>query len=499
MRSTPGRCSASRCAGVRVLPRAVSYAIGHVGTWLAWRLMRADDRSGCVEPAADLSRRQPRVARAQSAQHLSELRGRHDRLSARACRRLREESQRHVRSASGQRAQIFERVLAEGRGALLVAGHFGNWEIGGLLMGRVLKLPLTIVAMAEADPEVNRLRNETRAAMGVETLEVRQSLGHGAADPPHARGQSRRRVAGRSARRPRSRRGLAAWATASGFCRRRRCSAISPARHWCRAFSNVSDPADSRRLRSSRSTSIAACRDIDAMQQATQQVATALESRVRLKPHLWYHFYPYWDTQHDDGRARADCDGHGSRVACRARLQPGPPATKRERAERHRSRRRCSARCRPTSMCFCFRRGWDRYMVAHESGTHSVAGALVCAALAAGLIAIGLPCSPLRGHVRGGGHRRRQSRLVRCVFGRDDPVVVAVRRSASQQSRCVRDGRPLVGTATVLAALVIWWRRDQRARIAAIFAAALLFFVAGRSVMRIQAQATFAAQVRARR
>ena len=27
------------CCGVSFLPRSVSYAIGHVGTWLAWRLM----------------------------------------------------------------------------------------------------------------------------------------------------------------------------------------------------------------------------------------------------------------------------------------------------------------------------------------------------------------------------------------------------------------------------------------------------------------------------
>ena len=79
-------------------------------------------------------------------------------------------------SISRRERQIFESVLREQRGALLVAGHFGNWEIGGVLMGRVLKLPLTIVAMPEADPAINALRRETRDRMGVETLEVRQSL-----------------------------------------------------------------------------------------------------------------------------------------------------------------------------------------------------------------------------------------------------------------------------------------------------------------------------------
>ena len=67
-------------------------------------------------------------------------------------------------------------MLAQGRGAILVTGHFGNWEIGSVLMSRVLHLPLTIVAMAEASADVNRVRREIRDRLGVETIEVRQSL-----------------------------------------------------------------------------------------------------------------------------------------------------------------------------------------------------------------------------------------------------------------------------------------------------------------------------------
>jgi hypothetical protein len=43
-------------------------------------------------------------------------------------------------------------------------------------MTRVMLLPLTIVGMAEANPEVNRLRREIRDRLGVDTIEVRQSL-----------------------------------------------------------------------------------------------------------------------------------------------------------------------------------------------------------------------------------------------------------------------------------------------------------------------------------
>jgi lauroyl/myristoyl acyltransferase len=37
----------------------------------------------------------------------------------------------------------------------------------------------------------------------------------------------------------------------------------------------------------------------DAVREATQQVAAAIEARVRARPHSWYHFYRYWDAQDD--------------------------------------------------------------------------------------------------------------------------------------------------------------------------------------------------------
>src|SRR5258707_3247889 len=62
------------------------------------------------------------------------------------------------------------RVLGQGRGAILVTGHYGNWEIGSVLMSRVLHLPLAIVAMAEASADVNRVRREIRDRLGVDTI-----------------------------------------------------------------------------------------------------------------------------------------------------------------------------------------------------------------------------------------------------------------------------------------------------------------------------------------
>src|SRR4029077_2767344 len=67
-------------------------------------------------------------------------------------------------------------VLARGQGAILVTGHYGHWEIGSVIMRHVLHLRLTMVAMAEATPEVNRIRHAIREDLGVDTIEVRQSF-----------------------------------------------------------------------------------------------------------------------------------------------------------------------------------------------------------------------------------------------------------------------------------------------------------------------------------
>ena len=211
MRSTPGAVFGLTVRGVRVLPRRVSYAIGHVGTWLAWRLMR--ETTAAV--AANLQPLFPddsRGARAPRSRHLPQLRRRHDRFFAGAVGVSRRGTT-PVRSASGERAAIFERVSRAGRGALLVAGHFGNWEIGGILMGRVL------TAADDCRDAGSRSRGAAAARRNARGHGCRNAgsaavARHRAADPPDARRQSPRRLAGRSPCRPRPRRGDVSWARA---------------------------------------------------------------------------------------------------------------------------------------------------------------------------------------------------------------------------------------------------------------------------------------------
>jgi KDO2-lipid IV(A) lauroyltransferase len=278
--------------GVRILPRAVSYGLGRAGTWIAWRLMRETNAA----IAANLSPVLPNESEAQKLVrarqvYLSYARDTVDFL--RALSASPEELGRTFDLGTNNHA-IFDGVLQAGRGGLLVTGHCGNWEIGGLLMSRVVNLPLTVVAMAEADPEVNRLRHEIRSRMGIATLEVRQSLDTALQirrllaanrfvamliDRPLGRDRVPVTLFGRQTwflQTP----AVLAYMTGAPLvpCFIER---VGPGR-----FTTLAHPpiiVDRRLPRE------------EAVRAATQQVAAAIQSRVQANPESWYQFYRYWD------------------------------------------------------------------------------------------------------------------------------------------------------------------------------------------------------------
>jgi KDO2-lipid IV(A) lauroyltransferase len=280
--------------GVRVLPRSVSYGLARAFTWIAWKLMR-DTRAAIasnLEPVLPLENETARVNRAREV------------LFAYACDTIdfiraisaSREELRQTFDLGAHNQAIFDGVRRDGRGGLLVTGHCGNWEIGGLLMSRVVDLPLTIVAMAETDPEVNRLRHDIRLRMGIETLEVRQSLDTAlqirrllAANRFVAllidRHLGRDRVAvtlfGRQAwflQTP----AVLAYMTGAPLvpCFIER---IGPGRFATLAYPPIHVDRQLPRER--------------AVQEATQKVATAIEARVRANPESWYQFYRYWEER----------------------------------------------------------------------------------------------------------------------------------------------------------------------------------------------------------
>ena len=285
------------CAGVRWLPKAASYAIGDGSSWLASRLMPATraaigDNLRAVFPEDSpvaLARRARRTLQAYARDTIDFVRA----LS------LDDGRARALFDVPPAYLPRFNHVLAQGRGAILVTGHFGNWEIGSVLMSRVLHLPLTIVAMAEASAEVNRMRREIRDRLGVETIEVRQSLDTAL--------QIRRRL---------SDNGIVAMLMDRHLGRDRVQVTLLGRPAWflrtpalmgylsgaplipCFIQRTEGHPAFAVFLGDPIVVATDRPRD-QAIRQAAQQFADQLSARVRRHPEYWYHFYRYWDAQQD--------------------------------------------------------------------------------------------------------------------------------------------------------------------------------------------------------
>jgi lauroyl/myristoyl acyltransferase len=283
--------------GVQTLPRQVSYGIGHVGTWLAWHAMRETRAAiasnlAAVFPsdnAETLERRALTTLRSYALDTIDFLRA--------------------LSTPPAQRAQLFAMAAANralfaslseyGRGIILVTGHYGNWEIGSLLIRHALDTPLTIVAMTEASPEVNRIRRQIRTALGADTVEVRQSLDTAL--------QIRRRLADNhivailiDRHYGRDRVPVTLFGRRAFFLRTPLVMAHATGAPILPCFIErigagrfEPRPATPIFVRTDR-------RRDEAIGTAAQQIADALAERIALHPELWYHFYRYWDAQRDD-------------------------------------------------------------------------------------------------------------------------------------------------------------------------------------------------------
>lgn len=280
---------------VGIFPRWLSYAIGDVGSWLAWRTMSTTraaliDNLRAIFPTASpgaLSNRAGQTIRAYVRDAVDFMRAID--LPAADTIELFEYEQADD--------EMFRRLLAQKRGVILLTGHYGNWELGGVAMSRVFRLPLTVVAMPEASAEVNQLRNEIRTRMGIETIEVHRALDTAL--------QIRRKLADNKIVALLMDRHLGRDRVAVTFLGRQAWFLRTPVQM---AYLSGAPLVPCFIERRGRRFSIrpgtpivvdAALPRDQALAVAAQQFATQLEARVRTHPEYWYHFYRYWDAQRD--------------------------------------------------------------------------------------------------------------------------------------------------------------------------------------------------------
>jgi KDO2-lipid IV(A) lauroyltransferase len=279
-----------------VLPHRLSYAIGDAGTWIAWHLMRrtrgalADNLRAIFpdEPPAVLERRARLTLRSYARDVIDFLRA----LETPVART------RSMFHYEPEHARLFTDLLSRGRGIIVVTGHYGNWELGGVAMSRIFELPLTVVAMAEASDEVNQIRRSIRDNLGVETIEVRRSLDTAL--------QLRRRLADNRVVAMLMDRHLGRDRVQVNFLGRPtwflRTPALMAYLSGAPLVPCFIERIDDTHFSISNTDPIyveaGADRD-EAIQRATQLFADQLEDRVRRQPQYWYHFYRYWDAQRD--------------------------------------------------------------------------------------------------------------------------------------------------------------------------------------------------------
>lgn len=70
--------------------------------------------------------------------------------------------------------EVLTKALSEGKGAILISPHLGNWEFGSLVL-RARQYPLGVVALPHNTPLTNGLVNRIRSDKGVRVFEMGES------------------------------------------------------------------------------------------------------------------------------------------------------------------------------------------------------------------------------------------------------------------------------------------------------------------------------------
>jgi lauroyl/myristoyl acyltransferase len=293
--------------GSRYAPLPLSWPVAHAGAWLVSHLMPSV-RDALVD---NLRAVFPHETDEQ-------LR----RRAYRTCHTYTDDWMDFMRSLSWSREKVLERfsyeradrlqdALSLGRGAILVTGHFGNWEAGAVLM-KALQVPLTVVAMPEPDPNVNWMRHRVRRELQADTIEVRQSL-----DTPL---QIRRRLAeGRAVAMLMDRHVERDRVPVTMFGRRTHFMGAPALLAYLTGAPLVPIflVREGRgRFRARPQEPIIVDRTGDRGEQVrrtAQRVATLLEREIQARPECWYQFYRYWTDADSESAERQP--GTGYRVA----------------------------------------------------------------------------------------------------------------------------------------------------------------------------------------
>jgi KDO2-lipid IV(A) lauroyltransferase len=274
--------------GVSYVPTWLTYNIGNIGTWLAYHLMKGGTRAlldnfAVMFPELSQRERQAlalRTYRSYARDVIDFIRSL--RMTTAATQAL----------ISRTETTSLREAMADGHGAILLSGHFGNWEIGGVFFRRLTPYALSVVARPEASPTVTRFRKDIRTRLGIQTIEVRQHL----ETALHIRERLKNnevvamlldRHFGKDCV------DVSFFGRRTGFLRTPALLAALSAAPLIPCF--VYRDEGGFAVECGQPIRVATEGDRDAnVRDAIQAIATQLEAHGRRHPQYWYQFYPVW-------------------------------------------------------------------------------------------------------------------------------------------------------------------------------------------------------------
>lgn len=190
----------------------------------------------------------------------------------------------------------FEHLAAAreaGRGTIVVTGHLGHWELGGLVLAR-RGLPLTVITLEEPSTELTRWREAGRRRLGIKTITV--GPGHPFAFVEMIQTLRRNELLAMLVDRPYPGSGAPVrlfghateFSTAPALLAQHTGAAVLPAfvlRQPGGRYVSIAEPIVPMPATSDPRADLVA---------NTQRVATAFENVIRAHPAQWFHYVPIW-------------------------------------------------------------------------------------------------------------------------------------------------------------------------------------------------------------
>jgi len=181
----------------------------------------------------------------------------------------------------------------QGRGAIVVTGHLGHWELGGLMLARH-GLPLTVITLEEPSSELTRWREACRRQLGIKTITV--GPGHPFAFVEMIQTLRRNEFLAMLVDRPYAGTGTPVdffghqteFSTAPALLHQHTGAAVLPAfvlQDGRGGYLTVAEPLIPMITDPEPPTALAA---------NTQRIATMFEGIIRRHPEQWFNYVPIW-------------------------------------------------------------------------------------------------------------------------------------------------------------------------------------------------------------